>query len=375
MHVVIDACCLGRRKTGNETYVRGLLQGLAGLQEKWQSLDTGRPRAGFRITVLTTDAHAGERQDCFQWSEIPLGNFVIRNFFTIPATLRRLRADLFHASYWTRFWSQPCPSLLMVHDLSFVSFARGFKRHEQFIYANLVRACAGAARHLVTVSEFSKSELQCHWGIPAERISVTYNGVGTQFVPPRFYVSAQANGADPYILAVGNLHPRKNLVRLLEAFVLLKREHEFRPRLKIVGQASWLFDEIFNCVRQHSLENQVEFTGYLSEHDLVAAYQNAELTVYPSLYEGFGLPPLEAMACGSPVVCSSAASLPEICGGAAVLVSPETSESIAEGILKLMTDSALRRDLRIAGEKRAAQFTWEQCAEATLAAYRKALAR
>jgi glycosyltransferase involved in cell wall biosynthesis len=283
----------------------------------------------------------------------------------------------------------------MVHDLSFVSFPAGFKRYEQLVYSQLVRRSALRARHIVTVSEFSKKEIMDHWGIPANRITVTYNGIDEAFQPsshipnlfhpcePRTNQEPRTRNVEPppskiqnpkskipYILCVGNLHPRKNLVRLLEAFVLLKKEHQIPHKLKIVGQTAWMFDEIFACVRNNNLENQVEFTGYLSQHELVLAYQNAAVAVYPSLYEGFGLPPLEAMACGCPVVCSSAASLPEVCGSAALLVDPLQPTSIARGIMQTLTDTELKEKLIIEGLKQARQFTWENCALNTLTAYR-----
>lgn len=368
--IVIDACCLGRRKTGNETYVRGLLSGLEELITAAGGSDLVR---SFDFHVITTSAHTGKRQPCFKWHDIPLGNFLTRNFVTIPKLLQEKRAALFHASYWTKFWDQPCPSLLMVHDLSFVSFPQGFHKHEQIVYSWLVRKCADTARHLVTVSEFSKQELMVQWNIPSEKITVTYDGIDSDFhpaPPPPTPASSR-----PYILYVGNLHPRKNLVRLIEAFVRLKTQKHIPHSLKIVGQAAWMSDSVFATVRERNLENAVEFTGYVEQSKLVSLYQQAAVTVYPSLYEGFGLPPLEAMACGSPVVTSNSTSLPEVTKGAAVLVNPSSSSDIARGILSILDDNVLRERLIARGPARAAQFTWRGCAEQTLQAYQSALAQ
>ncbi len=356
--IAIDACCLGRQKTGNETYVRGLLSGLE---------ETQPP--GYRICVITTASHKGNRSPCFQWLEIPLGNFLSRNFRAIPEALVTLKADLYHASYWTRFWAQSCPSLLMVHDLSFVSFPKGFHRHEQFVYSQVVQKCARAARHLVTVSEFSKQELMTHWKIAPDDITVTYDGIDAHFQPAQ----TASQTAEPYILYVGNLHPRKNLVRLIEAFVLLKSKRHIPHHLKIVGQAAWLADDIFRAVRNRNLENAVEFTGYVEQSKLVSLYQQATLTVYPSLYEGFGLPPMEAMACGCPVVTSNRTSLPEVTGGSAVLVNPDSAADIARGISCILDDNGLREQLITAGPRQAGKFTWRGCAEQTVLAYDKAL--
>jgi glycosyltransferase involved in cell wall biosynthesis len=357
--IAIDACCLGRQKTGNETYVRGLLTGLSQIQP-----------AQYKFCVITTSSHKGERNPYFQWLEIPLGNFITRNFRVLPETLASLKADLFHASYWTRFWAQPCPSLLMVHDLSFVSFPKGFHKHEQFVYSRLVRKCAENARHLVTVSEFSKQELMVHWKIPPEKITVTYDGIDAHFQPGP---STQEKDAKPYILYVGNLHPRKNLVRLIEAFVLLKSKKHIPHSLKIVGQAAWLANDVFKTVRNRNLENAVEFTGYVEQNRLVSLYQQASLTVYPSLYEGFGLPPMEAMACGCPVVTSNRTALPEVTGGKAVLVNPDSASDIARGISSVLDDRGLREQLIRTGPTQAVKFNWQHCAEQSVAAYNQAL--
>lgn len=426
--VLIDACCLGRRKTGNETYIRGLLRGLADCGkagDRSQGTEVRRqetgdrsggqeaPRAVPELAVVTTAAHRGERPGCFEWMDIPLGNFATRNFLTLPRVLKSSGAALYHASYWTRFWAEPVPSVVMIHDLSFVSFPQGFRPHERLVYAGLIRQVARRARHLVTVSEFSKQELMERWKIPADRITVTYNGLDPCFRP-----KAGAEGVEcrvpsvegeirrepgglrdehgpthtpndarsttrdalapsstfqPYILYVGNLHPRKNLVRLLEAFVRLKAEARIPHQLKIVGQAAWLCGDIFETVRRHRLEGEVEFTGYVAQDELVRLYQDAALAVYPSLYEGFGLPVLEAMACGCPVVTSRTTSIPEVAGEAAELVDPESVDAIAAGLARVAGDAAWAAELRRRGPERAARFTWEATARQTLAAWERAL--
>lgn len=357
LSVAIDACCLGRRKTGNETYIRGLLSGFAELSA---------PDLG--LHVLTTPHHQEFRNPAFQWHEIPLENFFKRNFSIIPKALKQMAVPLYHASYWAKWWNMP-PYLVMIHDLSFVSFPQGFKTQERLVYANLIRQVARRARHILTVSEFAKSELQYHWKVPEEKITVTYNGLDSDCTPamPLKEIST------PYILYVGNLHPRKNLVRLLEAFVLLKKEKKIPHQLKIVGQSAWLFDDIFNTVRKSRIEEDVVFTGYVDRKDLIALYQQAELTVYPSLYEGFGLPVLEAMGCGCPVVTSNTTSIPEVAGDAAVLVDPTSVESIADGIDSVLFNPEKQSLLRARGSARAQSFQWIQTAQKTLAAYHRCL--
>lgn len=357
--VILDACCLGRRKTGNETYIRGLLRGFTEL-----------PAGSVELQVLTTPRHTGPRDARFAWRDVPLGNFLTRNFLTIPRQLSASGAQLYHASYWTRYWDD-FPKIVTVHDLSFVSFPAGYRAHERMVYCSLIKRAARRARHVLTVSEFSKSELMRHWQIPAERISVTCEGLDDCFCPapePR-----PAGDAPPTILYVGNLHPRKNLVRLLEAFVQLRRETDLEARLKIVGQRAWLTGEIFETVRRHQLESSVEFTGYVSQDELVRCYQQAAVAVYPSLYEGFGFPVLEAMGCGTPVVTSNTTSIPEVAGEAGVLVNPESVGEIAGGIAKVLQSPAFAAKLRGLGLARAREFQWRHCAAATLAAYERAL--
>ncbi len=364
-HIVIDGVCLGRRKTGNETYIRGLLEGLASRAGDWSI-----GNRAVKFSILTTSAHTGARQECFEWIDIPLGNLASRNLVTIPRLLSRIRPDVYHGVYWIRWWAPSCATLLTVHDLSFVSFPQGFKPHERWVYANIIRLCAHAADHLTTISHFSKKELMEHWQLPDEKVTVTYLGTDARFHPG-------TNGgatSEPYLLAVGNLHPRKNLRRLIEAFVLLKQRHAIPHKLRIVGQKAWLFDDVFESVRRHGMENDIVFTGYLADSEVVETYQRADVTIYPSLYEGFGFPPLEAMASGCPVVCSTAASIPEVAGDAAVMVDPTSVEAIAEGIHRLLRDDNLRETFIKRGLVQAQRFSWSQCAAETVEAYAKVIA-
>lgn len=357
--VAIDATCLGRNKTGNETYIRGLLFGLEELNH-----------SDFQFVILTTIENKAKRSSFFEWHDIPLGNFLSRNFVTIPRLLNRLNISLYHASYWMKFWGTPYKTLLMIHDMSFLGFPSGFRKHERFVYEHLIRTCAKRAHHIVTVSDFSKTEIAKFWNISPENISVTYNGVDRIFQPVD---KKRPTQAVPYILYVGNLHPRKNLVRLLKAFIHLKNTHAIPHSLQIVGQASWMYQDIFQCVRDAGLHDSVNFTGYIEQSALVERYQNAAVTVYPSLYEGFGLPVVEAMTCGSPVVTSDSTSLPEISGGAALLVDSLSERDIAEKILSVLSDPALQETLISRGLARVSQFSWLKCAQSTTEAYKKAL--
>lgn len=355
--IALDACCLGRRKTGNETYIRGLVDEFA-----------SRPMDGIEIVAVTTPHCPEKKVGHLRWHTIPLGNFLTRNFLTLPKALVNLEADLFHGVYWSRYWDS-FPKVLTVHDISFVDFPESYHRHERWVYCALIRRAARKARHIITVSEFSKKRISDCWGIPPSMISVTYEAVEPAFKPLQTHEPSEA----PYILYVGNLHPRKNLVRLLEAFTLLKKEHPSSIRLKIVGQKAWLTGDIFESVRQNRLENCVDFTGYIDQGDLVRAYQSAMLTVYPSLYEGFGFPVLEAMACGSPVVSSNTTSIPEVAGDAAILIDPLNVREMGEALWRVVSSAPLREEMRSKGLAQASRFSWSKAAKETADVYRAVL--
>jgi glycosyltransferase involved in cell wall biosynthesis len=356
--VVLDACCLGRRKTGNETYIRGLIEG-------FRHVDLGDTE----IVAATTPVCDLTPPTNLRFHRMPLGNFLTRNFLALPRRLKSLQADLFHGVYWTRFWDS-FPKVVTIHDISFLDLPGGYRPHERWVYNFLIQRAALRASHVITVSEFSRKRISECWGIPPEKITVTHLAVDECFKPKP---GVETVPAAPFVLYVGNLHPRKNLVRLLEAFTLLKMEHPSDLRLRIVGQKAWLTGEIFQCVHQNHLEDFVDFTGYVGQQELVDAYQNATVTAYPSLYEGFGFPVLEAMSCGCPVVASNTTSIPEVAGNAGIQVDPRDTRAIADAIWKVVSSEPLRREMREKGLAQAALFSWTRAATETAAVYRKVL--
>ena len=356
MRIALDACTLGRRRTGDETYNRGLLNA-------WSEI---RP-PDFDLQVITTTAYEGPKNDMFTWHVIPRSNFFARNFYHVPRLLPRIGVDLFHANYWTRYWDS-FPKVVTIHDVAFAAFENAFKKVEMVVFNAMGKRVARNAKHILTVSEFSKREIHKYLNVPLDKISVTYNGLDDCFKP------AEKNLKNaPYILYVGNLSPRKNLVRLIEAFVQLKREHRVELVLKIVGQKAWLYDDIFESVRKSGLQSSIEFTGYISQEQLVETYQNATVMVYPSLYEGFGLPVVEAMGCGVPVVTSNSTSLAEVAGDAAELVDAHSAESICQGIWRVITSEDRHKELRQRGLARVRKFDWQTTARKTLEVYRSVL--
>jgi glycosyltransferase involved in cell wall biosynthesis len=231
---------------------------------------------------------------------------------------------------------------------------------------------------VITGSNQTKTDLIKYFGLNADKVVVTPYGVDPCFRPitdkQRFVEVKTKYGIDnEFILYVGNLQPRKNLVRLFLAFERLKIKRKINEKLVIVGKKAWLYQDIFKTYEQLKAKEEIIFTGYVPTEEIPVLYSAARIFVYPSLYEGFGLPPLEAMACGVPVLTSLVSSLPEVVGDSALLVDPYSVEEIANGIERLLSDEKLRLSLREKGLRKASTFSWRRTAELTLAVYRDAL--
>lgn len=244
-------------------------------------------------------------------------------------------------------------------------------------YYHYLPRAAHRADAVITVSECSRHDLIRHLGLAAERVYVIGEGVTPRFKPTadraeRQAVVARYGITQPYLLYVGGINARKNIARLCEAFMRVRECHP-EVMLVIAGKRQWHTSEIDAAVRRLKLTEHVCFTSYIDEADLPALYSAAEAFVFPSLYEGFGLPPLEAMACGTPVVTSNTSSLPEVVGDAALTVDPYDVDGLAAAIERVLTDETLRADLRRRGIERASRFTWEQAASETLEIYQQVL--
>jgi len=268
----------------------------------------------------------------------------------------------------------PPRSVVTIHDLGYLYFPRTYRALDRLYLDLTTRYNARAAAHIIADSQATKRDLVERYGVEPSKISVIYPGYDEEaFQPVREReaieaVKARYGIAGDYILFVGTIQPRKNLVRLMEAFSLLKRQAA-DLQLVIAGKKGWLYEAIFRRVEELGLEGQVVFTGYVAEEGLPALFSGARLFVFPSLYEGFGLPVLEAMACGTPVVCSNASSLPEVAGDAAVLVNPRDVEELAGAMRQLVESQEIRAELRGKGLAQAARFSWQRAARETLIAY------
>jgi glycosyltransferase involved in cell wall biosynthesis len=302
--------------------------------------------------------------------------------FVQPFALRKEEIDLLHSMAFVTPLVSPCPSVVTIYDLSFALFPEGLKRNKRLYLSLFTPISARRARLVIAISESTKRDIVRLFGITPEKVEVVYLGICENFRPlPEEEVEAfrkKRGLPERFILFVGTIEPRKNLTRLIEAFSLLSPlsplPFPFSPLpLVIVGAKGWLYEEVFAKVEELGLEREVIFPGYIPWGELPLWYNAATIFVYPSLYEGFGLPPLEAMACGTPVIASNASSLPEVVGDAGILVSPGDVDGLAEAMKLLLSDETLREDLSRRGLRRAKGFSWEKTAEKTVQVYLRAL--
>ncbi len=266
----------------------------------------------------------------------------------------------------------PCPTVLTVHDLIFERYPEHHTATNRAFLKRAMPAFVRAATHIIAVSEQTKRDLMELYATPAEKITVVYEGIDAGFSPAgpdavervRDIYSPER----PYLLMVGTLEPRKNHLTAVRALARLKAAG--RPhRLLIAGGQGWLFDEIRRQIDSLGLQDDVRFTGYVPDVELPALYSGAACLLLPSLYEGFGFPVLEAMACGTPVVCANVSSLPEIAGDAALLVPPRDDEALAAAVARVLADPELAANLVRAGLEQAGRFSWSRCARQTVAVY------
>lgn len=286
--------------------------------------------------------------------------------------------DIYHATDHLLPTLTKARSVYTLYDLTFSLAPRThlplLRWSSDFLVPRFLKRCD----RIIAISECTKRDAVRQYGIEPEKIEVIHLGVGERFRP----VSCEGKNAfreryhlpERYLLYVGTIEPRKNLSMLLEAYRSLV-DAGSSARLVIAGKKGWLYEDFFRKMRDLRLENDVRFPGFIPEEDLPGLYSHAEAFVYPSLYEGFGLPVLEAMACGTPVVCSNSSSLPEVAGNAALLISPTEPHAWAQALGQVTETTELRAELRTSGLRQAARFRWENTARKTLEVYRSVIAR
>jgi alpha-1,3-rhamnosyl/mannosyltransferase len=291
--------------------------------------------------------------------------------------MRLRRPHLYHEpNYIALPWNGPL--VVTVHDLSIAHHPESHPRDRREHFARYLPGTLARAAQVITDSETVRQEAIAHFGLDPRRVTAIHLGVAADFVPRTKEATAPvlaklglAHG--DYVLSVGTLEPRKNLALAIRAWASLTPEARAGKPLVVAGAKGWLNDSLLALVEKLEREGVVRFLGYVAQEDLPYLYAGALAMAYPSRYEGFGLPVVEAMACGVPVITSHASCLPEIAGGAAMLVDPDDEAQMAEALRQAIGDGELRRTLAARGLERARAFTWERCAERTVGVYRAAV--
>ena len=366
MRVGLDGWVLGSQIGGDETYLRNVIRGLA-------AVAPDDDYTLFVSTPLPPDAIPGA--EGMRRVLVQPRNPRIRLPLALPLALARHRVDVLHVQYMAPLY--PAPIVASVHDIAYEHFPSFFPPGVVTGLRALVPWTIRRAAFVLTLSEFSKQDIVRRYRVPPDKVVVTYLAADAMFRPLQdpvrlAEVRTRYGTGERFILCVGNLQPRKNVRTLIDAYVRLRRADATRARLVIVGRKVWSHDDIFAAARESGYEEALVFTDYVPDDDLVALYNAAEVFVYPSLFEGFGLPPLEAMACGTPVVTSNTSALPETVGDAALTVDPRDAEALATALARVLDDADLRARLAERGLHRAQSFSWERTAHAISEVYHRA---
>ena len=360
------------RGAGISWYQVNLLRNLARVSQQ-----------GLRYSAFLSDPAFNEPALTLHRSRLPTRRPVVRIFweqFVQPLALRQAGTDLLHALAFVAPVAAPCPFVVTIYDLSFLRYPEAFRPFNRWYLSRFTARSVRRAEAIITISESTRQDVVKLLGAPPERVYTVYCGIDQSFRPlPETEVAAfkQARQLpDTFILFLGTLEPRKNVDGLIRAYARWRERDKNAPPLIIAGGKGWYYTKIFQLVESLDLTEAVRFPGYVPQEELVRWYNAASLLVYPSYFEGFGLPVLEAMACGTPVITSTVSSLPEVAGtdGAALLVDPTDIGALAEAMAQLMSQPDRRAVMSARGRARAAGFQWEQTARETVAVYQKVLA-
>jgi glycosyltransferase involved in cell wall biosynthesis len=365
LRIGIDVHSIGSRKGGNETYYHELVRALA-----------EEPRDHHFILYYTEhEALTRISDQCsLSLSRAWPSHRLLRIPLTLPWLVRRDRLDIFHAQYIVPPLLN-CKTVTTIPDISYEHFPQFFPIQQRAWLKTLIPRSARRADHIITVSECSKRDLVYTYGIHEDKITVTYEGAGARFRPidrlkAKSKLATKYQITDDFILYVGRLQARKNIARLVGAYGRF-RNSGFSQKLVLVGKPESPFQPVMSRIRELRLENDILLCGFVPAEDLPCFYSAADVFVYPSFYEGFGLPVMESMACGTPVVTSHGSSLDEVAGNAALLVDPLNEESIAGALKQMIGDPQLAKRLGEDGLRRSQQFSFRKAARQTIDVYER----
>lgn len=368
MRICIDAHVLGDKSGGNETYYRNFIDTINKFLDKDDE-----------VILLLANKEEAEKINKKQIENIKTivfknKNPLIRYLYEIPTLVKKYNIDVLHTQYYAPLVKN-CKLVVTIHDISYEHFPDYFSKVELIRNRLWIWYSSKIANAILTVSEYSKKDISNRYSINQNKIFVThlaaseiYKKVDIKLVEET-KEKFEING--DYLLTVGNLQPRKNMIRLINSYVELKTNNQnFNLKLVIVGKKAWKSDKIFERVNSANLNNEIILTDYVSNEELVSLYNGAQIFIYPSIFEGFGLPVIEAMACGTPVITSNVSSLPEVAGDSALLINPYDYNDITNKIIELYRNNELIENLKIKGEVRAKEFKWEETTLKILNVYR-----
>jgi glycosyltransferase involved in cell wall biosynthesis len=375
MHIAINAQLLSSaqsyRGAGVSNYSRHLLEHLGlcvqhgGTSHRFTAFVNAHKFQPAGINICTTTAALANPLARIPWEQV-----------VFPFQLRQIGIDLVHGLVNVLPLATNTPGVVTVHDLSFIRTPDKLPAAKRWYLASLCKASVKRASHIIAVSRQTADDLICFFNTPADKITVIHNGVAAAFTPASSEHSAQFRRQrglpERYLFYLGTLEPRKNLSTLLQVYArwLAERPQEHaQVKLILAGAKGWFYDDIFRQAQSLRLESQVLFPGYIPETELPDWYRAAEAFVYPSLFEGFGLPLIEAMACATPVLCSQASSLLEVAGDSALTFSPDSKDDLLAKLRRLLADTDLQEELRRKGLLRAREYSWQRTAMATLSVY------
>lgn len=362
MRFSVDAHAIGQHLTGNETYIRNLLRCFAQLDDE----------SDFIAYVSRENAFAEVPRRFIK--RVVAENPWKRLGFDLPRHLASDRPGMLHVQYTAPLMCR-VPVVVSVHDVSFLECPEYFTRFRAMQLRYTVRRTVLSAARVLTPSEFSKHSIMRAYGLDDEKITVLPNGVSSTFRPiardaAAHWLKSRYPVPPRFILSVGDLQPRKNHIALIRAFEELIRTYPELPQhLVLVGKLAWRSDEVIAAAKASSIADRIHFMDFVPDDDLPRFYGACDLSVYPSLYEGFGLPIIEAMACGRAVACSNTSAMPEVADSAALLFDPRSRIEMVRAMRDLLLDAELRTRMERLGSQHAAHYNWERTARRTLDVY------
>jgi glycosyltransferase involved in cell wall biosynthesis len=373
MNIAIDATSIPRNKTGVGVYLVNLINEISNLDANnsyyifVQSDDVDSfniEKDNFHLIIIDSNKYRKVFLRLF-WEQIIL-----------PKKLKEYDIDILHSPHYTSPVFTKVSRVVTFHDMTFYTLPKVHTFFKRLLFKIYMKISSKIADKIVTVSESTAKDVEKILDVSSNKTCVTYNAKKDMYKPINnqeniVEVCSKYNIRDNYVLFVGTLEPRKNIKTLIKSYSKLIKEINKEIKLVVVGKKGWMYKEIFELMRSLGIDNQVIFTGFADLEDLPYLYNGAEVFVYPSIYEGFGIPVLEAISCGTPTITSNVSSMPEVIGDAGITVNPNDVDELKDAIKRIIEDDDLKEQFRKQGIEQAKKFTWKNCAKDTLQVYKK----